>query len=131
MKMRPAEVGRRVIQTMHAWENSCPEQLFAEMTLEQFKQAQQPCLDAIAKFAAAETVWDATRQERNAACVKAMELILCVVNSVKGHPKYGENSAVNAAMGYVPKSDRSSGLTRRREAAPAKAPVEADEESEA
>jgi hypothetical protein len=35
---------------------------------------------------------------------------------VKGHPKFGENSAVYSAMGYVPKSERSSGLTRRREA---------------
>lgn len=35
--------------------------------------------------------------------------------SVKGHPRYGENSALYSAMGYVPASERSSGLTRRRE----------------
>ena len=30
------------------------------------------------------------------------------MNSVKGHPKYGENSALYSVMGYVPASERSS-----------------------
>ena len=38
-----------------------------------------------------------------------------IVNSVKGHAKFGENSAVYAAMGYTLKKERSSGLTRKRE----------------
>jgi hypothetical protein len=57
--------------------------------------------------------------------VKAMDLLMCVVNSIKGHPKFGENRAVYAAMGYVPTSARSSGLTRRREPETAKETAEA------
>jgi hypothetical protein len=53
-----------------------------------------------------------------------LELLQWVVNSVKGHPKYGENSAVYTAMGYVPKSERASGLSRRRERPKAKEPAE-------
>jgi hypothetical protein len=45
------------------------------------------------------------------------------VDSVKGHPKFGENSPLYSAMGYVPKSERSSGLTRRREAQTTKAAI--------
>jgi hypothetical protein len=54
-----------------------------------------------------------------------MDLLKCVVNSIKGHPKFGENRAVYAAMGYVPTSARSSGLTRRREPETAKETAEA------
>ena len=50
------------------------------------------------------------------AYLRALEVTKRLVNSVKGHPKYGENSALYSAMGYVPASERSSGLTRRREA---------------
>jgi len=120
MKITPAEIERRISQAIHAWESSCPEQPFAEVTLEQFKQALQRFHDSKAKFLAANAQWETSRQEHNAAYVKATELLKLVVSSVKGHPKYGENSAVYAAMGYVPKSERSSGLTRRREAESAK-----------
>jgi len=36
-----------------------------------------------------------------------------VVNSVKGHPSYGENSDLYRAMGYVTTTDRATGLTRK------------------
>ena len=39
-------------------------------------------------------------------------IILNVVNSVKGDPHHGENSALYASFGYVRKSERKSGLTR-------------------
>ena len=115
MKTSMTTIERKIEQALRAWESNCPEQSFAEMTLTQFKQELQPYFDAKAKFAAANTAWDATRQEQTTACLKALELTKGVASSVKGHPKFGENSAVYAAMGYVPKSERSSGLTRKRE----------------
>ena len=36
-----------------------------------------------------------------------------VVNSVKGHPSYGENSDLYRAMGYLTAADKASGLTRK------------------
>ncbi len=49
------------------------------------------------------------RQECNAAstdaCVK-------VVNAVRGDIEYGDDSALFKALGYVPKSERKSGLRR-------------------
>jgi hypothetical protein len=115
VRMSVGEIERRLEQGEHAWESACPEQSFAEMTLAQFKQARQSCLEAKAKLAAAEAEWQAARKERNTIYEKVLELLQMVVNSVKGHPKYGENSAVYTAMGYVPKSERASGLSRRRQ----------------
>ena len=125
MKTSAQTVERKVELILRAWESSCPEQSFADMTLEQFRQALQPFHDAKIRFAAMDTQWEAARQERNTAYLKALELAKGVASSVKGHPRFGENSAVYSAMGYVAKSDRGSGLTRRREIAPTKAPAEA------
>ena len=116
MKVSKSDVERRVEQAVEAWERMCPEQPFNETTLEQFKKDLQPYRDAKAKFVAADAQWDAARLERNAAYGKALEITKELVSSVKGHRKYGENSSLYHAMGYVPASERSSGLTRRREA---------------
>ena len=47
-----------------------------------------------------------------------METVLGVVNSVKGDPEEGEDSALYEALGYVRKSERKSGLKRSRKPAP-------------
>jgi hypothetical protein len=125
MKINPIGIERRIDQAVRAWESSCAEQSFADMTLEKFRQELQPFYDAKARFAVANTQWETARQERNTAYLKALELTKGVASSVKGHPKFGENSAVYCAMGYVPKSERSSGLTRRREAETPKEAAEA------
>jgi hypothetical protein len=124
MKTSTTMIERKVDQTLRAWESNCPEQPFAEMTLAQYRQELQSYFDAKAKFAAADTTWETTRQERNTVYLKALELTKGVANSVKGHPKFGENSAVYAAMGYVPRNERSSGLTRKRDSETPKAPTD-------
>ncbi len=120
MKTSTKMIEGKVDGMLQGWESECPGQTFAEVTLEQCKQELQAYFDAKAKFAAANVAWEAARQARNTAYAKALELVKGIVNSVKGHPKFGENSAVYTAMGYVPTSQRSSGLTRKREAATAK-----------
>jgi hypothetical protein len=112
--MTPAVIDRKIDLTMHTWESACPEQSFADMALPQYKAEMQQARDAQAKFDLAEVQWQTARQERNAAYEKALKLTNGVASSVKGHPKFGENSAVYAGMGYVLTSERSSGLTRKR-----------------
>jgi hypothetical protein len=122
MNVGPKQAEQRVEQPLRAWELQCPGQAFGEVTLEQHRAALEPYFAAKAKFAAIDAQWSAARLERNAAYEKALEITKQVVDSVKGHPKYGENSSLYQAMGYVPKSERASGLTRRREAQATKAP---------
>src|SRR5688572_30414017 len=111
MRKSPAAIDRHISQILHSWGSTCPNQPLAEMTREQFSQEMQACKDANAKFAAADALWTATRKERSDAYDAAGRVIQRVVNAVKAHPKYGEDSSLYAAMGYVPKSERSSGLT--------------------
>ena len=116
MRIKFAVVEEKVERILRAWETTAPEQSFADMTLEQFKQALQPYFAAKAAFVTISTQWDSSQQARVDTYPKALELATGIAASVKGHPKYGANSSMYAAMGYTTKAARSSGLTRRRDA---------------
>ena len=116
MRINFAVIEEKVEQILRAWETTAPEQSFADMSLEQFKQALQPYFAAKAAFVTICTQWDSVQQVRVETYPKALELATGIAASVKGHPRYGANSALYAAMGYTTKAARSSGLTRRREA---------------
>ena len=116
MRINFADIEKQVEQILRGWETTTPEQSFGDMTLEQFKQALQPYFAAKAAFETISTQWDSVQQARGDTFPKALELATGIAASVKGHPKYGANSTVYAAMGYTTKSARSSGLTRRRDA---------------
>ena len=117
MRINFAEVEQRVEQILRGWETTTPEQSFGDMTLEQFKQALQPFFTAKAAFATISTQWDSAQQARGDTYPKAFELATGIAACVKGHPKYGANSTLYAAMGYTTKAARSSGLTLRRRSA--------------
>ena len=116
MRIKFSIVEERIEQILRGWETTAPEQSFGDMTLEQFKQALQPFFAAKEAFEAISTQWDSAHQARVDTFPKALALATGIAASVKGHPRYGANSAVYAAMGYTTKAMRSSGLTRRREA---------------
>jgi hypothetical protein len=40
-------------------------------------------------------------------------LLILVAHGVRSDPAYGEDSALYRSMGFIPKSERNSGLTRR------------------
>ena len=123
MRINFADIELKVEQILRGWETAAPEQSFAEMTLEQFKQALQPYFAAKTTFATMDTQWDSARQARVDTYPKALELAMGIAASVKGHPKYGANSTTYAAMGYTTTGLRSSGLTRRRSAETPKEPA--------
>ena len=116
MRINFAAIEEKVEQILRGWETTAPEQSFADMTLEQFKQELQPFFEARAAFELISTQWDSAQQARVDTFPKALGLATGIAASVKGHPRYGANSTVYAAMGYTTKGTRSSGLTRRRDA---------------
>ena len=123
MRINFAAVAEKVEQILRGWEATAPEQSFADMTLEQFKQALQPFFAAKAEYESINTQWDSAQQARVDTFPKALALATGIAASVKGHPKFGANSALYAAMGYTTKAARSSGLTRRRDAETPKEPA--------
>ena len=86
------------------------------MTLAQFKVKVKPSLDYRAEIATLENQFTIARQNRNNADEVSNDVCLAVVNGVRSHPEFGENSALYKAMGYIPKNERKSGLVRPSDA---------------
>lgn len=95
------------------WEELAPELSFGGMTLAQFRAATQPSRDERSTIVSLDAMRSAAakrREEADEASWKAIEL---VVNGVRGNPDFGSDSSLYRALGFVPKSERRSGLTRK------------------
>ncbi len=89
------------------------------MTLAQYRQELQSYFDAAGNFSSLDTTWETARRAEHRV-PEALELTKGVANSVKS-TKFGENCAVYAAMGYVPRNRARFGLTRKRDSETPKA----------
>ena len=98
---------------MAAWETLTPTASFGGYTLAQFKAKLQPVFDQQSRLAGLNSQVTDARNQQQVAIVDCHAAMLLVVNAVKGDPAQGEDSSLYAAMGYVRKSDRKSGLARK------------------
>ena len=120
MALTPKEVQQTTDTITKAWEELASSKTFGGMTLAQYKAKVKPSLDTRATISGLEKQMTAAigaRDDADKETVKANQL---VVNGVKGDVDFGEDSDLYEAMGYVRKSERKSGLTRKKTAAPAK-----------
>jgi len=113
MADNPGAVGKQIETLTDAWTEHAPDATFAGKTLAQFKTAVKPSLDARAEIKDRDQQLAGFRVDRDNADVTSVEVVQQVVNSIKGDPNHGENSPLYAALGYVRKDDRASGLTRK------------------
>ncbi len=112
MNSNPKAIGDQIESLLAGWEEQAANATFAGKTLAQVKQTVKPSLDARAQIADLEQQTTTARVHRDNADPASLEVVQQVVNSIKGDPNYGENSPLYAALGYVRKDDRKSGLTR-------------------
>ncbi len=96
-----------------AWEALAPTTSFGGMTLAEFKARVQPVNDLQDKLLTLGSESTDTDTRLQTAADDSNAAALLVVNAVKGDPDHGEDSPLYAAMGYVRKSDRRSGLSRK------------------
>ena len=104
-----------------AWQTLRPSKSFGGMTLEQFKAAIQPSLDARQHIESLEAELIAAQDERDDADKVSQGKLQLVVNGVIGDPTEGPDGDLYEALGYVRKSERKSGLTRGKTDNPATA----------
>lgn len=117
----PKDYGAKIAVVLKAWKDVCPTKSFAGMTLEQFTTKVQPSLDARAQLDTLEDQRLAAETDRDNADVDSMKQVNLVVNAVKGDPTEGEDGEFYAAMGYIRKSQRSTGKTNKTKTATATA----------
>lgn len=112
MPEAPGIIEERIKRFINAWETLRPTSTFAGMTLSEFKTRMQPSLDARTHIAGVQAQLAEALSTREDADRASVQLLLLVANAVRGDINEGEDSALYAAMGYVRKSDRKSGLHR-------------------
>ena len=117
-KKNPKRTVNKLQKLIDAWTTLRPTKSFGGMTLEQFKTQVQPSLTARDQLVTLRNQTTDNRTLRQQSDDTSLELAQLVVNSVKGDPAEGENGSLYAAMGYVPKSARRSGLTRKGQTTP-------------
>jgi len=109
----PTRVARKASEVSTAWSQIAPDAEFAEMTLTAFRTAIGESFALRERAAQLEAELSANLARRAIADAVTNDKVKLVVNSVKGHPSYGENSDLYRAMGYVTTTDRATGLTRK------------------
>ncbi|HWT01730.1 MAG TPA: hypothetical protein VN256_15900 [Pyrinomonadaceae bacterium] len=108
----------KIQKILNAWETLAPDKSFGGMTLAQFRAAAQPALDARQRVEDLEDQLSQAQTDRDRADEDLLAKAQLVVNGVIGDPTQGPDSALYGAMGYRRKSERKSGLTRKRTTPP-------------
>ena len=112
MSTKPKKTEVKVTKLIESWGRLAPEKVFAGLTLTQFKAKVKASLDTREEIATLESQLGSELTNRDTADVTSLFTVNQVVNSIKGDPDHGEDSALYEALGYVRKSDRKSGLKR-------------------
>ena len=122
MAGNPQQIANDTNTLIKAWETLAPDASFGGMTLTQFKAAVKPSFDQRDIIDTLNNQMTAALDNRDDADAVTLAASQKVVKGVVGDPNYGDDSHLYEAMGYVHKSERATGLARKKPApaAPAK-----------
>ena len=124
MANAPKKSEEKMTQVLNGWKTIAADKSFGGMTLAQFQTQVNKSLAPRQRLVelSDETIEQLTlRDTEDLVTLGKVELI---VAGVIADPEFGSDSALYEAMGYVRKSERKSGLTRRRDEEPAPTPVQ-------
>lgn len=99
---------------INSWQTLSAAKSFAGMTLEQFKTTVQPSYDAREELLALDEKVNAQMAARDTSDDASLRVAQMVVNAVLADPTEGPNSALYEGFGYKRKSERKTGLTRKK-----------------
>src|SRR5262245_31551849 len=114
------DTATRVREVLGAWRKHRPAKSFYGLNPDQFELEVKPFTDALTEIADLETRLQHAVSKRDLAEAAATQLVQGVVSAVKGDRQEGANGELYAAMGYIPPSQRISGLKRPRKIEPVK-----------
>lgn len=110
---RPNQLPNRRKAFVDAWTEYAATESFAGMTLEEFKTATLLSISSRDELEVLSVRLAGLKQQRDLADLATRDLFRRVANSMRGHDVHGENSSLYRAVGFIPMSERSSGLTRK------------------
>ena len=110
----PKSIIERYNQTVSAWRTLRPNKSFGGMTLAQFEAACAPSVETRQRLDALLDQVQQTKAERDSADEVTADTIQRVAAGVLADPDEGDDSPFYGALGYARKSERKTGLTRKR-----------------
>ena len=112
--------GRKAEDIRLVWKEQAPEAVFAGKPLAELEASLAELQQSNEDLKIKDQARSAAVKMRDDKLKSLASLLRSVVKGVQCHPTYGEDSPLYRAMGYVPFSERKSGLTRRskKEGAP-------------
>jgi hypothetical protein len=118
MAISPKDNEQKMERMLNAWETLAPDKTFGGMTLPQFRATAQPAQAARQRIDELEDQLKQALTDREDADEAFLVKAQLVVSGVLADPTEGPDSALYEAMGYTRKSERKSGLTRKRNQPP-------------
>lgn len=98
---------------INAWSQIAPEESFAGMTLAQYTATSYEAFNVRNRIGETKATLSAQNQELKLTDDALREIQRTIINAVRGHLQYGENSPLYRALGYTPRNRRESGLSRK------------------
>ena len=114
MKSKPEESINRCETTLNGVSEIAPEVSFGGMKAADFERKVQEMRDVRAEIEDTEAHLVALRARRDIVDAEGLEAEQLVVNGIIGDPNFGPDSPLYGATGRTRKSDRKSGLTRKK-----------------
>jgi hypothetical protein len=108
----PSNNADKLNRILNAWRTLAADKSFGGMTVSQFETAIGPSFTARDQLETLDDQRTHLINTRNDADEDSLTKAAAVVAGVQADPAFGPNSSLYEAMGYVRKSERSSGLKR-------------------
>ncbi len=114
MALSLEQIRERILHFRQCWRTLDPKQDFCGLSLAEFEAGTEESLKVRDEIRALEAELDALRLRRDQADRRALGLIRRFVSAVQAEPGFGDDCPFFAALGYIPLSQRKTGLTRRK-----------------
>lgn len=107
-------INRRATKMENGWEEGAPAVKFRKTSLDDLKAKRAQIATAEAEADDLATQLRMKENQINDFYTELDDMIVNVGEGVRGHDDYGSDSPLYGAMGFVRKSQRKSGLTRKK-----------------
>jgi hypothetical protein len=114
----PKDNEEKINRTLNAWKSEAADKSFGGMTVVQFETEIAPSFTARRNLADLDAQRDRESNARDDADEHSLSKCDLIVAGVVGDPNFGPDSSLYEAMGYTRKSERKSGLTRKKDSTP-------------
>jgi hypothetical protein len=111
---QPKDTLEKILRFTNAWETLAPDKSFGGMTLAQFKAGVKHSLDTREELRVLESQTQSKKIERDDSDAESIRFMQLVSYGVAGDPSEGPDSDLYGALGYARKSERKTGLTRKK-----------------